>query len=175
MKRNSRLMDMLVGYVSAHQHPLNVAIHLVGIPTIMFGVFVMLSRVEIATDDFSLNFAYLTALLLFVFYLTFDVIFALAFLLMALPIAYLATLAGDRTLAASATIAAGAFFGGYAAQFVGHAVEKSAPVILKHPVQANLAAPFFTVVEIFKFLGLRDELFDTVQARISELRHEKTA
>ncbi|MCH7982060.1 MAG: hypothetical protein IID59_11205, partial [Proteobacteria bacterium] len=44
--------------------------------------------------------------------------------------------------------------------------EKSMPVLIKHPIQANLAAPFFTVVEIFKILGLRDELFDAVQAEL---------
>jgi len=79
--------------------------------------------------------------------------------------------AGHPT-APSFTIAAVAFFGGYLAQFIGHAVEKSAPVILKHPVQANLAAPFFTIVEIFKLLGLREQLFHEVQARIAELRKQ---
>jgi uncharacterized membrane protein YGL010W len=49
-------------------------------------------------------------------------------------------------------------------------VEKSAPVILRHPVQANLAAPFFTIVEIFKLLGLREALFDRVQERVAALR-----
>jgi uncharacterized membrane protein YGL010W len=68
-----------------------------------------------------------------------------------------------------------AFFGGYAAQFVGHAIEKSMPVLLKHPIQANLAAPFFTVVEVFKLLGLREALFTEVQKRIAELREEQTA
>jgi len=168
-------MDMLVGYVSAHQHPKNVAIHLVGIPTIMFGIFVMLSKVEVVVDGYGMNFAYLAALLLFAFYLTLDVVFSLAFLLMALPIAWLATIAGDRSLAVSGTIAAIAFFGGYAAQFVGHAVEKSQPVILKHPVQANLAAPFFTVVEIFKIAGWRDRLFNEVQQRIRAIRQQPSA
>ena len=68
--------------------------------------------------------------------------------------------AGDRD-------AAVLFFGGYAAQFMGHAIEKSMPVLVKHPVQANLAAPFFTVVEMFKLLGLRDELFNEVQRQIA--------
>jgi len=175
MHRNSRLMDMLIGYVSAHQHPTNVAIHLVGIPTIMFGIFVMLSKVEMAADGYSLNFAYLATLLLFAFYLTLDVVFGLAFLLMALPIALLATIAGNTTLAVSGTIAAIAFVGGYAAQFIGHAVEKSQPVILKHPVQANLAAPFFTVVEIFKIAGWRDGLFNEVQQRIAAIRQQPSA
>jgi uncharacterized membrane protein YGL010W len=70
-------------------------------------------------------------------------------------------------MATSASIAAVLFFGGYALQFVGHAIEKSMPVLVKHPVQANLAAPFFTVVEMFKLLGLREELFDEVQRQIA--------
>jgi uncharacterized membrane protein YGL010W len=72
-------------------------------------------------------------------------------------------------------IAAGCFFGGYAAQFIGHAVEKSMPVLIKHPIQANLAAPFFTVVELFKLTGLREELFDAVQSQISMQRDEHIA
>jgi hypothetical protein len=29
---DSKLMDMLTGYAAAHQHPFNIAVHLVGIP-----------------------------------------------------------------------------------------------------------------------------------------------
>ena len=69
-------------------------------------------------------------------------------------------------------IAAACFFGGYAAQFIGHAVERSMPVLVRHPVQANLAAPFFTVVELFKIVGLRDDLFQEVQRQIEQRRQE---
>ena len=69
-------------------------------------------------------------------------------------------------IAVSGMIAAFAFVGGYVGQFLGHAVEKSMPVLVRHPIQANLAAPFFTVVEMFKILGLRDDLFNAVQSRI---------
>ena len=41
------------------------------------------------------------------------------------------------------------------------------PVLVRHPIQANLAAPFFQVVEMFKLLGLRDELFNEVQRQIA--------
>lgn len=68
-----------------------------------------------------------------------------------------------------------AFVGGYVAQFLGHAIEKSMPVIVKHPIQANLAAPFFTVVEMFKVLGLRDDLFNAVQLRIENYPAEKSS
>jgi len=89
------------------------------------------------------------------------------FLVFAALLVKLAAAVGELPLPVSGGIAAGAFFGGYAAQFIGHAIEKSMPVLVKHPVQANLAAPFFTVVEMFKLLGLRDELFNEVQRQIA--------
>ena len=168
-------MDMLTGYASDHQHPFNIAVHLVGIPTIMLGVFIPLSWVNAGNASIPINLAYVATLGLFVFYLTLDRIFSLVFLLYAVPVAVLATRIGTEPLAVSGTVAAAAFFGGYLAQFVGHAVEKSIPVILKHPIQANLAAPFFIVVDIFGILGLRDELFNEVQRRISELRQQQVA
>lgn len=168
-------MDMLVGYAAAHQHPFNIAVHLIGIPTIMLGVFIPLSW---ASADFFgqiVNLAYVAAAGMFIFYWTLDRVFSVVFLLYALPTAFFATAIGNEPLATSASVAAGAFFGGYIAQFVGHAVEKSVPVILSHPIQANLAAPFFTVVEVFKILGFREDLFDAVQERVAEARTQEAA
>ena len=164
-------MEMLTGYASAHQHPFNVAVHLIGIPTIMLGVFIVLSWAGITVFGISVNGAHIATLILLIFYLTLDLVFSIAFLAYAVPVAWLATSIGTAPLSVSGTIAAIAFFGGYAAQFVGHAVEKSVPVVLKHPVQANLAAPFFTVVEAFKLLGLREGLFNAVQEEIAARRH----
>jgi uncharacterized membrane protein YGL010W len=173
MNTNSRLMDMLVGYASAHQHPFNIAVHLIGIPTIMLGVFIPLSWVSAENFGVSVNLAHVTALGMFVFYLTLDKLFAVIFLCYAIPVTYFATSIGAEPMTSSGAVAAGAFFAGYVAQFVGHAVEKSVPVVLKHPLQANLAAPFFTVVEIFKIVGLREDLFDAVQQEIAARRNEQ--
>jgi len=175
MASDSKLMEMLTGYASAHQHPFNVAVHLVGIPTIMFGVFVAFSWASLEIGGITVNGAHIATLILFVFYLSLDVMFSIAFLAYAIPVAWFATRIGAEPLSVSGTIAAATFFGGYAAQFIGHAVEKSVPVVLKHPVQANLAAPFFTVVEVFSIVGLRDALFKEVQSRIAQLRREQAA
>jgi len=175
MKENSKLMDMLTGYASAHQHPFNVAVHMIGIPTIMLGAFIALSWANTEIAGITVNCAHLATLILFVFYFTLDKLFSLVFMLYAVPVAYFATIIGAEPMATSGTVAAATFFGGYAAQFVGHAVEKSVPVVLKHPIQANLAAPFFTVVEIFKIAGLRDEMFNEVQRRIAETREQQAA
>jgi len=165
-------MEMLTGYAASHQHPFNVGVHMIGIPTIMFGVLIPLTWVGTEIAGISVNLAHLVVAAFFLFYLTLDTVFAIAFLVLSLVLAHLAGRVGANPLPVSGTIAAVAFFGGYAAQFIGHAVEKSMPVLVKHPVQANLAAPFFQVVESFKILGLRNELFDAVQAEIERRRSE---
>ncbi len=164
-------MEMLTGYAASHQHPVNVFVHMIGIPTIMFGVLIPLTWASTEIAGISVNLAHLVMLGFFLFYLTLDKWFALAFLALALVLAYFAGIVGAQPMAVSGTVAAAAFFGGYATQFVGHAVEKSMPVLVKHPIQANLAAPFFQIVEVFKIFGLRDELFEVVQQEIERRRN----
>lgn len=170
MRTDGKLMDMLTGYAASHQHPVNIAVHMIGIPTIMLGVLIPLSWMTFAVGDISLTLAHVVVVGFFLFYVTLDVLFALVFLVFGFALTVLAGWIATLPMAVSGTVAAIAFFGGYAAQFVGHAIEKSMPVLVKHPIQANLAAPFFTVVEIFKILGLRDELFNEVQREIALLR-----
>ena len=166
-------MEMLTGYAASHQHPFNVFVHMLGIPTIMLGVLIPLTWLGADIGGVTINLAHVAMLGFFLFYLTLDALFAIAFLVFALLVAQLAGYIGAQPIAVSGGIAAAAFFGGYAAQFIGHAVEKSMPVLVKHPIQANLAAPFFTVVEMFKILGLRDELFHEVQRQIEQQRERQ--
>ena len=173
MSRDGKLLDMLTGYAASHQHPFNIFVHMIGILTIMLGVLIPLSWASMNVGDVTVSLAHVAMVGFFLFYLTLDTLFAFAFLIVALLIAQFAGYIGTMPMATSGTIAAIAFFGGYAAQFVGHAVEKSMPVLVKHPIQANLAAPFFTVVEMFKILGLRDDLFNEVQTQIEQRRAQE--
>jgi len=173
MSSDGKLMEMLTGYAASHQHPFNIFVHMIGIPTILLGVLIPLTWAGVEIGGISINLAHVAMVGFFLFYLTLDRLFAVVFLVFALLVAQLAGYIGALPLATSGTIAAVAFFGGYTAQFIGHAVEKSMPVLVKHPIQANLAAPFFTVVEIFKILGLRDGLFHEVQAEIEQRRAQE--
>lgn len=175
MKASGKLMDMLTGYAASHQHPFNVFIHMIGIPTIMLGVMIPLTWVGFAVNDVSFSLAHVLLLVFFLFYVTLDVWFALAFLIAGFLIAMFASWLGNLPGNTGWIIAAACFFGGYIAQFIGHAVEKSMPVLVKHPIQANFAAPFFTVVELFKMAGLRDGLFEEVQRQIESRRERETA
>jgi len=167
-------MDMLTGYAASHQHPFNVLVHMIGIPVIMLGVMIPLTWIGLSVNDFSFSLAHVLIVGFFLFYLTLDLWFAVVFLVVGFVMEILASMLGALPGNSGWIIAGCCFFGGYAAQFIGHAVERSMPVLVKHPVQANLAAPFFTVVELFKMAGLRDDLFEEVQRQI-ELRRQREA
>jgi uncharacterized membrane protein YGL010W len=175
MKNDSKLMDMLTGYTAAHRNPINVAVHMVGIPTIMLGVFIPLSWGAVEIDNVRITLADMALLGFFFFYMSLDRIFAVTFLVFGYLISILAAKIGLLPIAQSGTIAAVAFASGWIAQFIGHTIEKSMPVVLTHPVQAHLAAPFFTVVELFKYAGLRDKMFNDIQQRVTEMESGKVA
>ncbi len=173
MSHDGKLMDMLTGYAAAHQHPFNVFVHMIGIPTIMFGALIPLTWAGWDIGGISINLAHVAVLGFFLFYLTLDKPFAIVFLVVALLIAQFAGYVGQLPVRTSGTIAALAFAGGFAAQFVGHAVEKAMPVLVKHPIQAGLSAPFFVVVELFKIFGLRDDLFHKIQSQVEQRRAQE--
>ena len=168
MIANSKLMEMLVGYSGSHQHPINIAFHLIGIPVIMFGIFIPLSWISFNILGIPITLAHLTIVGFFLFYLTLDTLFAFVFLVIGIIIAQFSSAIGLQPT--SGSIALIAFFGGYVLQFVGHAIEKTIPVLIRHPIQAHLAAPFFVIVEIFGLLHLREELFLKVNKMVTERR-----
>lgn len=174
MNPNRKLMEMLTGYASSHQHPFNIFVHMIGIPTIMLGALIPLTWVSFEVGGVQILLAHVLLIGFFVFYLTLDAVFAAAFLVTSWLLSLLAVKFGAYPGNTGWIIAAACFFGGYIAQFIGHAVEKSMPVLVKHPIQANIAAPFFTIVELFKIVGLRDDLFQDVQKQIEKRRGETT-
>lgn len=175
MSHDGKFMDMLTGYAAAHQHPFNVFVHMIGIPTILCGALIPVSWLDADVFGVTINLAQVAMVGFFLFYLTLDTLFAAVFLVVALLIAQLATWLGTLPRNTALAVAALAFFGGFAAQFAGHAVERAMPVLVRHPIQAGLAAPFFVVVELFKIVGLRDDLFREVQARIEQQRGAQEA
>lgn len=168
MITNTKLMEMLVGYSGSHQHPINIAFHLIGIPVIMLGIFIPLSWISFNILGISITLSHLTVVGFFLFYLTLDTLFALVFLVIGIIIAQFSLVIGLQPT--SGSIALIAFLGGYVLQFVGHAIEKTIPVLIRHPIQAHLAAPFFVIVEIFGLLHLREALFLKVNKIVTERR-----
>jgi 2-hydroxy fatty acid dioxygenase len=167
MNELSRWERILVMYGSCHRHPVNVAIHLLFVPIITASIFMALMPIALPLGETQLSLAYVFAGVIFAYYLSLDVASALA----------LVPIAGSLLLAArwAATslprswlwiIAASGFFGGYIAQFIGHAIERRKPALVDHPIRGVLAAPLFMGVEVSRMLGLRRQLFDKVHEEI---------
>ena len=167
MTADGKLMDMLTEYAASHQHPFNIFVHMIGIPTIMLGILIPLTWIGFEVGDVRVSLAHILILGFFIFYLSLDILFATVFAVAAFLLLLLAEKLGNYPGSMSWYIAALCLVSGYIGQFIGHAVEKSKPVLIEHPIQAHLAAPFFTVVELFKLVGLREELFDEIQSRIN--------
>ena len=128
MKTDGKLMDMLTGYAASHQHPVNIFVHMIGIPTIMLGVLIPLSWVTIDVKGVSFSLAHVAVFGFFLFYLTLDVVFAVVFLVFGFGLTVVASMIAGLSLGTSATVAAVLFFGGYAAQFIGREFDFDHPV-----------------------------------------------
>jgi uncharacterized membrane protein YGL010W len=138
----------------------------------MLGICIPLSWLNYEVFGQSLTAAHAVIIGLFLFYMTLDIVFSIVFLILGLLINQYAI--ELSVLQSAGTIAAVAFFGGYTLQFIGHAIEKSMPVLIKHPIQANIAAPFFVIVEIFGILKLRQDLFEEINTLVKKYQENET-
>lgn len=171
----TRWERMMVEYGFYHQSSVNMVMHFIGIPVIFCSVLIPLSWITFASFHFGgVHFepcaAWLAVLLIFGFYYSLDkqlAMLSIAFMLPALLIAKELSALGIRT---SAIIAAAGFFGGYALQFAGHALEGKKPALAAgNPLRAMLTAPLFVVAEVASKFGFREEMFNRVQQEITGL------
>ena len=119
MNADSKLMEMLTGYAASHQNPFNVFVHMIGIPTIMFGVLVPLSWLRLDLPFMSINLAQIVLVAFVAFYFTLDALFAIVFAALGAILTLFAMQVGTLSLPLSGGIAAGCFFGGYLLQRPG--------------------------------------------------------
>lgn len=173
---NQKWLNMLAGYGSHHQNATNAVMHIIGVPFIMLGVLIPLTWLGIDLWGVNFNAALLVYLALGAFYFSLDKACAVFFLFYAGAVLYIANVVGGQASSSQAWgISAGAFFGGYILQFIGHGIEGKAPALLTYPIQSQVAAPLFIVVELFKFMGIKEDMFNAMQARIKEWEQAKQA
>ncbi len=162
-------LNMLAGYGSHHQNTINAVMHIIGVPFIMLGALIPLTWLGTDIAGLNINAALLLYIALGAFYFSLDKACAIFFFLYAGLILTAANIIGEQMTTSQAwIISAATFFGGYIFQFIGHAIEGKAPALMKHPVQSQIAAPLFIVVELFKFMGVKEDMFNAMQARIKE-------
>lgn len=156
-------------YAAYHQDPRNKATHFVGVPMIIFGLFIALGWARVEVGGVPLTAAMLLAVVVLGWYFVLDVPLALAMLAVNAALLYLADLVAVRPVAEGLVWFAVFFGGGWVIQLVGHAWEGRKPALVDNLFQI-FVAPIFLAAEAFFALGYKPALRAAVQARARELR-----
>lgn len=156
-----RFAKEMAFYSAYHQEKRNVWIHVLGVPTITFTLFLVLSRFQL----FSFEGLEVSASAIFVvavlgYYFTLDLLFASVATLL-----FGGLFLGAEYLTANlSSEMAWTCFGigqvvGWGSQFYGHFIfEKSRPALFDNLFQALVSAPLFVVADVFFELGYRNDL-----------------
>ncbi|KFY23359.1 hypothetical protein V491_02569 [Pseudogymnoascus sp. VKM F-3775] len=174
------LEKQLCFYSSYHQHPVNVGIHMLCIPMILFSFILLLTNSptiiplpQWATiTNLDLNLGTIMALYYSIFYILLEPVAGTIIT----PILLAGTAYSKHLTTVAAypanQIAFGVFCLSWIAQFIGHgAFEGRAPALFENLHMALVTAPFFEWIELLFKLGYRPEL----EARMRKSVAEETA
>ncbi len=162
---NRFFVEQMAMYSAYHRNARNRATHFIGIPMIVFSLYVPLAWAPLYTSDgfiLSLGMLVFVAVALFYRWLDRELGSVMALVLLAL------LLAGEWVARQGSGIGwavfAIAFVGGWVFQLVGHVFEGRRPALADNLLQA-LVAPMFLAAEVAFALGLRRDLHDALEAR----------
>ena len=156
-------------YAAYHQDARNKATHFVGVPMIIFGLFVALGWARVDISGIALTAAMLLAAVVLAWYFLLDVPLALAMLAVNSVLLYFADLVSVQPIGAGLVWFLVFFGGGWVIQLVGHACEGRKPALVDNFFQI-FVAPIFLAAELFFALGYKPALHAAVQKRALEMR-----
>lgn len=163
------LTEQLSQYAAYHRDRRNIFTHFIGIPMIVAGICVLLSRPALSPDLLWLTPGAVIAALVTAYYLRLDARYGVVLG------AYLgACLALAHSLSALATgtwlsIGGGLFLVGWVIQFIGHYFEGRKPAFVDDII-GLLIGPLFIAAEAGFLMGLRKEVEAEVNARAGSPR-----
>ncbi|KIK80975.1 hypothetical protein PAXRUDRAFT_833190 [Paxillus rubicundulus Ve08.2h10] len=187
----SSLFDVqkqLTFYGSYHSHPVNVFIHIFGVPTLLWSALVLIALIPLPAAlpalhhvfngflVFDVNASALVAAFYLSYYFLLDPVAALLYtpqlvLSLLTATAYSYRPDSDRNAIIIQLVS-------WVAQFLGHGLaEGRAPALLDNILGAVVLAPFFVHLELLFKLGYRPQLHEQLQNdvrnEIARLRKEK--
>lgn len=156
-------------YAAYHQDARNKATHFIGVPMIIFGLFIALGWARADIGGVTLTAAMLLAAVVLAWYFLLDVPLALAMLAVNAVLLYFADLVSVQPIGAGLVWFLVFFGGGWVIQLVGHAYEGRKPALVDNFFQI-FVAPIFLAAELFFALGYKPALHAAVQKRALEMR-----
>ena len=157
--------ELMVRYARYHRDQRNIATHMVGVPMIVFGVGVLLSRGQPVPGDSGLSLAWLAWGLATIWYLSRGhLMLGLAVSLLNALLFGLAHLASGGSVAQWLVWGLGFFSAGWFVQFIGHYYEGKRPT-LGDDLAGLLVGPMFVAAELLFSLGLARPLAREIERR----------
>lgn len=156
-------------YAAYHQDARNKATHFVGVPMIIFGLFIALGWARVEIGGVTLTAAMLLTAVVLVWYFLLDVPLALAMLAVNAALLTLADRVSLLPIGAGFVWFLVFFGGGWVIQLIGHAWEGRKPALVDNFFQI-FVAPIFLAAEAFFALGYKPALHAAVQRRALEMR-----
>jgi len=158
--------QLLSDYAAYHRDRRNIATHLVGVPMIVFGVCILLSRPGFEVAGLALSPAWIVLAVSALWYLTRGA--PLLGLVTSAIMLAMVTAASSIAAAGTATWLAagiGLFVVGWAIQFVGHHYEGRKPAFVDDIV-GLMIGPMFVVAEVMFHLGWNRPLLEAIERKV---------
>ncbi|BGP54363.1 hypothetical protein JCM8202_000796 [Rhodotorula sphaerocarpa] len=188
------LEEQFVFYASYHTHHVNVLIHVLCVPTILFTALILThgipggdkSLATIPLDvlgyhfDLDLTFPFLWAAGNAAYFILLEPVAGALYAPILLGLGHLSNVLYSTQHDTAMKVASWAFAASWVAQFVGHGkFEGRAPALLDSLLQSLVLAVFFVWLEVLFYLGYRPELFKRLQAKtgvaVAQYRKERAA
>ncbi|MBI1943582.1 MAG: DUF962 domain-containing protein [Betaproteobacteria bacterium] len=163
------LEEQMSFYAAYHQDSRNKLTHFIGVPAIIFGLFIALGWLRVDLGGVTLSAALLLAAVVMVWYFMLDVPLALAMLAINGLLLYFADQIAVQPITVGAVWFLVFFGGGWVLQLIGHVFEGRKPALVDNFFQV-FVAPIFLAAEVFFALGYKPRLHEAVQKRALELR-----
>jgi len=156
--------EQLSTYKSVHLNPKNIRTHFVGIPLIIWSLFLLLNLIPVnffALDDpaISINVAGAFTIGVLIYYISLHVRLAIGLTLFIIPVLYTSHLVAQSQ--GAIWIALAVFVIGWVFQLIGHKYEKAKPAFVDDLNQL-LIGPFFLMAEVYFMLGLERALDEKI-------------
>ncbi|MCL1128611.1 Mpo1 family 2-hydroxy fatty acid dioxygenase [Shewanella sairae] len=163
--------EQLSTYKSVHLNPKNIRTHFVGVPLIIWSLFLLLNLIPLnfAVSNepvITFNVATIFTVGVLVYYFLLHARLAIGLTIFIIPVLYTSSLVAQ--IPHAFWIAIVVFFVGWVIQFIGHHYEKAKPAFVDDLNQL-LIGPFFLMAEVYFMFGLEKQLL----ADITPLARDK--
>jgi uncharacterized membrane protein YGL010W len=165
------LTKHLTLYAAYHRDKRNIMTHFIGIPMIVFGVAILLSRPSFMMFGvLPISPAFLVAVGAVMFYFKLDLRFGAvmaAFMALALAVG---TWVAAQSLTVWLACGIGLFAVGWVFQFVGHYYEGMKPAFVDD-ISGLIIGPLFVAAEVAFMMGLRSKLQSDIEAQVGPVHN----